>query len=233
MGREGYIKLYRKLLDNPVVTKDADHLAIWVYLLLEARKFKKESYLGGKKITLQAGQLTTGRKQISEKLRVEQSKVQRVLKLYETEHLIEQQTTNKNRLISIVGWDRYQEDERQNEPPMNNQCTTNEPPVHTPKESKKERKKERNIIPPQREAVIAYIQEKGFSIDPDIWFSFYEAKGWMIGKNRMKDWQASIRYWGSNKRKERRDADCGTDEGAKNKKARAEGNDYDYEKFFE
>lgn len=233
MGREGYIKLYRKLLDNPIVTKDAEHLAIWVYLLLEARKFEKESYLGGKKIILQPGQLTTGRKQISEKLRVEQSKVQRVLKLYETEHLIEQQTTNKNRLISIVGWDRYQEDEQQNETPMYNQCTTNAQPVNTPKESKKERKEERTIIPPKQEDVIAYIQEKGFDIDPNVWFSFYEAKGWMIGKNKMKDWKASIRYWGSNKRKEKRDADRGTDHGTKSKAASTGRNNYDYEKFFE
>lgn len=233
MGREGYIKLYRKLLDNPIVTKDADHLAIWIYLLLEARKFEKDAYLGGKKITLQPGQLTTGRKQISEKLRVEQSKVQRVLKLYETEHLIEQQTTSKNRLISIVGWDKYQEDEQQNEPEMNSQCTTDGQPVHTPKESKKEKKKERNRIPPSREDVEAYITEKGFDIDLNVWFDFYEAKGWMIGKNRMKDWQASIRYWGSSNRKERQGADRRTDYGVKSKKASIDRNNYDYEKFFE
>ena len=24
---------------------------------------------------------------------------------------------------------------------------------------------------------------------------YYESKGWMIGKNKMKDWKASIRTW--------------------------------------
>ena len=24
---------------------------------------------------------------------------------------------------------------------------------------------------------------------------FYEAKGWMIGKNKMKDWKAAVRTW--------------------------------------
>ena len=24
---------------------------------------------------------------------------------------------------------------------------------------------------------------------------FYESKGWMIGKNRMKDWKAAVRTW--------------------------------------
>ena len=32
----GYIKLHRKLLDNPVVMKSNDHLAVWMYLLLNA-----------------------------------------------------------------------------------------------------------------------------------------------------------------------------------------------------
>ena len=33
---QGWIKLHRELLDNPVVTKDNDYLAVWIYLLLEA-----------------------------------------------------------------------------------------------------------------------------------------------------------------------------------------------------
>ena len=30
---------------------------------------------------------------------------------------------------------------------------------------------------------------------------FYSSKGWMIGKNRMKDWKAAVRTW-ERKRKE-------------------------------
>lgn len=50
---------------------------------------------------LNPGQLITGRKAISDKLRVTESKVQRVLKCYESEQQIEQQTGNRNRLITI------------------------------------------------------------------------------------------------------------------------------------
>ena len=31
---EGWIKLHRKMLDNPIVCKDSDYLAVWIYLLL-------------------------------------------------------------------------------------------------------------------------------------------------------------------------------------------------------
>lgn len=49
---DGWIKLHRKLLDNPVVTKDSDHLAVWIYLLLNATHREVDVLFGGKRITL-------------------------------------------------------------------------------------------------------------------------------------------------------------------------------------
>ena len=46
--------------------------------------------------------------------------------------------------------------------------------------------------------VAAYCQERGNSVDPQQWFDFYTSKGWMIGKNRMKDWRAAVRTWEKN-----------------------------------
>ena len=33
------------------------------------------------------------------------------------------------------------------------------------------------------------------NIDPNSFFNYYESKGWMIGKNKMKDWKAAVRTW--------------------------------------
>lgn len=41
----------------------------------------------------------------------------------------------------------------------------------------------------------AYCQERNNSVDPEKFFDFYESKGWMIGKNRMKDWKSAVRNW--------------------------------------
>jgi hypothetical protein len=40
-----------------------------------------------------------------------------------------------------------------------------------------------------------YCLERKNTVDPIKWFNFYEAKGWMIGKNKMKDWKAAVRTW--------------------------------------
>lgn len=51
------------------------------------------------------------------------------------------------------------------------------------------------FLPPSAEEVGAYCRERGNAIDPEQFLDFYAAKGWMIGKNKMKDWRAAVRSW--------------------------------------
>lgn len=120
---EGWIKLHRKLLDNPIVCKDSDHLAIWIYLLLNATHVDYESIFNGEQIILKPGELITGRKSIAKELKIDEYKVQRVLKCFENRHQIAQRTSSQNRLISILKWSEYQEVAQQNAQQMHNECT--------------------------------------------------------------------------------------------------------------
>ena len=121
----GWIKLHRQTLDNPVVMKSPDHLAVWMWLLLNATHSDYDINYEGKRITLKAGQLTTGRKVISKDLNINESKIQRILKTFEIEQQIEQQTNPRCRLISILRWTDYQLDEQQSEQQVNNKRTLN------------------------------------------------------------------------------------------------------------
>ena len=51
------------------------------------------------------------------------------------------------------------------------------------------------FIKPTLEEVRAYCKERGNSIVPERFIDFYESKGWMVGKNKMKDWKAAVRTW--------------------------------------
>lgn len=123
---EGWIKIHRQILDNPIICKDSDYLSVWIYLLLNATHKEIPALFKGKKIFLQPGQLITGRKSMSDKLKISESKIYRVINEYKSEHQIEQQTSNKNSLITILNWNKYQQSEQQNEQQMNNKRTTNE-----------------------------------------------------------------------------------------------------------
>jgi len=58
----------------------------------------------------------------------------------------------------------------------------------------------RRFTKPRVEEIREYCRERKNGIDPQQFFDFYEAKGWRIGNQPMKDWQAAVRTW------ERRDA---------------------------
>jgi hypothetical protein len=130
---EGWIKLHRKTLENPIIMQDKEYLAVWIFLLLNATHSEYDTMFQGQRITLKKGQLITGRKIISKKLDISESKVQRILKCFETEHQIEQQTTRQNRLVSILNWEMYQQHEQQDEQQVNNKRTTSEQRVNTNK----------------------------------------------------------------------------------------------------
>lgn len=51
------------------------------------------------------------------------------------------------------------------------------------------------FTPPSVDEVRAYCKERGNDVDAQRFVDFYEAKGWMVGKNKMKDWKACVRTW--------------------------------------
>lgn len=58
------------------------------------------------------------------------------------------------------------------------------------------------FVPPTVDEVKAYCDERGsYWIDPQYFVDYYEARGWMLTKNRkMVDWKAAVRTWEKNER---------------------------------
>ena len=55
--------------------------------------------------------------------------------------------------------------------------------------------KGRAFIKPTVEEVAQYCQERNNGVDPQHFIDHYEANGWRVGKNPMKDWRATVRTW--------------------------------------
>lgn len=51
------------------------------------------------------------------------------------------------------------------------------------------------FTPPSIDEVEAYVQGQGYHVNAERFVSFYAQKGWMVGKNHMKDWRAAVRSW--------------------------------------
>ena len=53
----------------------------------------------------------------------------------------------------------------------------------------------KRFVPPTLEEVQAYCAERNNNVDPQRFIDHYTSNGWMVGKNKMKDWKAAIRTW--------------------------------------
>ena len=56
-------------------------------------------------------------------------------------------------------------------------------------------KKGVRFIPPTFTEVQSYCSERRNNVNADAFIAYYESNGWMVGKNRMKDWKAAVRTW--------------------------------------
>ena len=126
MTEFGFIVLHRKIKDSAIYS-DSQAVHLWLHLLIKANHKDKDFVLNGQLVTVKRGQTLTGRRRLSVETGIAESKIQRLLKLFENLHMIEQQTNSKNRLISITNYHSYQSGEQQ----TNSKRTASEQQVNT------------------------------------------------------------------------------------------------------
>lgn len=85
----------------------------------------------------------------------------------------------------------------------------NHNPIEIQSESKSESKergdKRLRFSPPSTKEVELYCRERNNGVDPQAFVDFYASKGWKVGREPMKDWQAAVRTWERRQREDGRD----------------------------
>ena len=106
---------------------------------------------------------------------------------------------NKARLDDLKEYNRIKQ--REHRERVNEMSTLSIDCQDIERRKKKEEKKIEDkkiggrFTPPTREEVESYCNEKYFNIDIDRFIDYYESNGWKVGKNKMKDWKATVRNW--------------------------------------
>jgi len=62
----------------------------------------------------------------------------------------------------------------------------------------KDRKVNKGFVKPSIEEIKTYMTEIGMTDVSEKWFDYYESNGWLVGKNKMKNWKAAVRTWKNN-----------------------------------
>lgn len=60
------------------------------------------------------------------------------------------------------------------------------------------KQKRKRFVKPTISDIEQYCSEKNISINAQQFIDYYESNGWKVGRNSMKDWQATVRRWASN-----------------------------------
>ena len=67
------------------------------------------------------------------------------------------------------------------------------------------------FTPPTLSEVQAYCKERNNNVNAETFVNFYQSKDWYVGKNKMKDWKASIRTWENKSRQENKQQESESD----------------------
>lgn len=59
----------------------------------------------------------------------------------------------------------------------------------------RENKRSRTFAKPSVPEVAEYCRSRNNGIDAEEFVAFYESKGWMVGKTKMKDWKSAVITW--------------------------------------
>ena len=97
----------------------------------------------------------------------------------------EQKGTNLNK----TNQDKDKEKEKDKDNDKDNDSLSSTEPRLTAEEREKK---------PSLEEVMSFSQEAGLNVDVQYFYNYYEANGWYIGKQPIRDWKAAVRSWESN-----------------------------------
>jgi len=103
----GYIKLHRKILNDPIFLNPG-LLQLFLYCLLRSNHNEQEFNQRKKTIIIKRGTFLCGLKKLSEYLHCNQNTLYKRLQTLKSLRYIDIQTTNKFSIISIVNYEKYQ-----------------------------------------------------------------------------------------------------------------------------
>lgn len=195
-----YIKVNRSMLEWEWYS-DINTTRLFIHLILKAN-WKDGNFRG---TTVPRGSLITSIRKLAEETNLTEREIRTAISHLKSTGEVTHKGHTKYSVFTVINYDRYQYTDTQVDNQETNERQTNDKRTTTIEERKKGRREEGNInntvrfTPPEIELVREYCLERKNSVDAQAFIDFYSSKGWMIGKNKMKDWKAAVRTWEKNR----------------------------------
>ena len=211
MAKDGFILLYRELLDKPIwKLSTPEQKTILITLLLMAWHHDNDWEWQGKKFKVFAGQFVTSIDSIMKEAGkgISFQNIRSALKRFEKLEFLTNDSTKTGRLITILKWHTYQVEKPRANKGTNKEVTKAQQRGNKEVTTNNECNNVKNVInkdikssvfiKPTIDELKSYCKERNNSVDYKHWLDHYTSNGWMVGKTKMKDWKAAIRTWEKN-----------------------------------
>lgn len=184
---QGWISIHRQLQKHWIwKDKPFSKGQAWIDLIMLANYEDKKIPYKGEVITCERGTVNLSISVLAERWGWGREKTRNFLRLLEADKMVTVNATRHRTTITIENYTFYN-----NKP--STKPTTNRQQIDITNNINNN-----NIgrfTPPTVKEVAAYCEERGNSISPEAFIDYYSSKGWMVGKNKMKDWKAAVRNW--------------------------------------
>jgi hypothetical protein len=194
----GWIKLHRSIKDHWLYTENRvfSKFEAWNDILLSVNFSDAKQVIKGKIYNIKRGESTMSLDTWAKRWNWDKSKVRRFLTLLQSDGMIVLVSDNITTHLTVCNYASYQDERNASETPMKRKRNTNEIQTTPIKEEQEQQEqKEGKFIKPTIEQIKDYMKELGMNDISERWMSHYESNGWLVGKNKMKDWKASVRTW--------------------------------------
>lgn len=196
-----WIKLNRSITDHWLWSSGETFSRgqAFIDLLLMAAYADHPIVSQGKRMNLKRGSMVTSIRYLADRWRWSKDKTMNFLNDLEADGTIEKVSDTKRTVLTIVNYEKYQGSATNDRTQNGRKTDTDRTQNGQTKESKEGKRNISNIfVPPTVDEVKAYCDENGYSVNSGQFVDFYESKGWMVGKTKMKNWKAAVRTWQRN-----------------------------------
>lgn len=197
-----YIKLSRNILSWEWYG-NINTCRLFIHMLLKANW--KEGKFEGK--TIPRGSFVSSLPKLAEETALTIREVRTAISHLKSTGELTCKSYSKYTVFTVKNYCLYQISDTQNDRQATGKRHSNDILTTTIEEKKEGNIKEdtnvskKRFAPPSVDEVRAYCAERNNGIDPQSFIDFYESKGWMVGKNHMRDWKAAVRTWERNRTK--------------------------------
>lgn len=176
---------------------NANTFRVFVHLLLNAN-VKKNGFEG---VDIERGQLATSYPSLAAKLKMSINSIRTAFLHLKSTGEITVKKYPKFSVVTIVCYDKYQDNSQSKSRTIHSQATVNPQSSHTNIRSKEIKNERSSSTPPQLFEISSFCSENGLNVNAEKFYDYYSGNGWKTSQGKpITDWKALLKKWSETER---------------------------------